>query len=269
MGERDISIMKKVKTIGFSILLIILMIGIFGVYWLLTNWTIRYRSELDDFFGKGNWEVVSEDIDNSRVYAVRNNSSWNTYGDGRPRRWYRSWNILCNTENGEEEVWQISNLTYRMNHDRYRILSSKKYTARQALTLELMEISFGVVEEDVHKEIIREGLTDEEAHCVYVDMSYNDGNPPRAFYNKLAKESWFTIEGVTAENYLASDLYDFYLLIRIHDYRLEQLTEQEQENVVNSLENIEERLLDKYGENASFQILYKEFNVEYVDGVKQ
>ena len=261
--------MKKAKQIGFGIFIIILTIGIFGVYWLLSDWTIRYRSELDDFFGKGNWEVVSEEVANSRVYAVRNNSSWNTYGDGRPRMWYRNWNLLCNNGNGQGEVWKISNQTYRMNHDRYRMLSSKRYTAHQALVLELMEISFAVVEEEVHKEIVSEGLTDEEANCIYVDMSYHDGNPPRSFYDKLATESWFTIDGVAAENYLATDLYDFYLLIRIHDYRLEQLTKPEQEKVLNSLEKIEKRLLEKYGKNASFQILYKEFNVKYADGMKQ
>ena len=261
--------MKKSKQIGLTILVIILVLVIFGVYWLLSDWTIRYRSELDDFFGKGNWKVISEDVDNSRVYAMRNNSSWNGYGQGRPRRWYRNWNILCNNGKGQEEVWKISNQTYRVNHERYRMLSSKRYTAHQALILELMELSFAVVEEEVHREIVREALTDEEANCIYVDMSYNDGNPKRSFYDKLAKESWFTIEGVTAENYLATDLYDFYLLIRIHDYRLEQLTKLEQENVLNSLEEIEKRLLEKYGNNASFQILYNEFNVKYTDGVKK
>ena len=50
---------------------------------------------------------------------------------------------------------------------------------------------------------------------------------------------------------------------------LEKLSEQEQENVVNSLENIEYRLLEKYGDNASFEIHYDEYNVEYVDGMKQ
>ena len=119
------------------------------------------------------------------------------------------------------------------------------------------------------KEIVREGLTDEEANCIYVEMSYHDGNPPRSFYDKLAKEEWFTMEGVTAENYLATDLYDFYLIIRIHDYRLEQLSDKEQENVVNSLENIEKRLLEKYGEDASFQILYGEYNVKYEAGVNE
>ena len=266
--DGEITIMKKAKKIGFGILAVIFLIGIVGAYWLLSNWTIAYRSKLDAFFGKENWEVLSEDVAASRMYALRNNSTWNGYGQGRPSRVYRDWNVLCENKDGEEEVWKISNHAYITNHRRYWLLSSKRFTAHQALTMELMEISFSVVEEEVHKEIIREGLTDTEANCIYVTLSYNDGNPPRKFYDQLAREPWFTIEGVTAENYLATDLYDFYLSIRIHDYRLEQLTKEEQENVVNSLENIEKRLLEKYGNNASFEISYGEYDVEYVNGVK-
>lgn len=260
--------MKNVKLIGLGVLVVI---GILGAFWLFGDWTIRYRTRLDSFFGKGNWEVVSEDAEMERwkIYTIRSNSSWEGYGQNQHRRMYRSWNILCENKEGEKEIWEISNHTYKINQGRYKIYSPKRYRVRQALTLELMEISFNVVEEEVHNEIIKEGLTDAEANCIYVEMSYHDGNPPRSFYDKLAKEDWFTIEGITAENYLATDLYDFYLIIRIHDYRLKQLSEKEQENVVNSLENIEKRLLEKYGENASFQILYGEYNVKYEDGVKE
>lgn len=260
--------MKNVKLIGAVVLAVI---GILCVVWLFGDWTIWYRTRLDSFFGKGNWEVVSGEVEleKKKIYTVRSNSSLGGYGQDAHRRWYRNWNILCENEDGDKEIWEISNHAYLINKERYKIYSSKSFRASQALTLELMEISFDVVEEEVHNEIVREGLTDAEANCIYVEMSYHDGNPPRSFYNKLAKEDWFTIDGVTAENYLATDLYDFYLIIRIHDYRLEQLSEKEQENVVNSLEDIEERLLEKYGENASFQILYGEYNVKYEDGVKE
>ena len=260
--------MKKAKQIGFSIVIILFIVGIFCVYWLLNNWPMRYKSELNQFFGKGNWKVISEDVKRSRVDTVRYNLLGDSSGQKRRVDLYRDWNILFENENGEEEVWKISNHVYMINNEKYGLFNPKRYKARQALTLELMEISFVVIEEEVHNEIVKEGLTEEEAHCIYVDMSYHGGNPPRSFYDKLAKESWFTIEGVTAENYLASDLYDFYLFIGIHGYRLEQLSEQEQENVVSSLENIEKRLLE-YGDNASFEILYNEYDVEYVDGVKQ
>ena len=100
-------------------------------------------------------------------------------------------------------------------------------------------------------------------------MSYHNGNPPRSFYDDLAEQEWFNVEGVTAENYLATDLYDFYLYIGVHEYKMENLSEEERENVEDSLDDIEERLLDEFGDNASFEIHYNDFDVEYVDGEKQ
>lgn len=262
--------MKKSKKIVVIIAIIFLIAGVFSAYWSLSSWPIRYKSELNKFFGKGNWKVISENVKRrKKEYTYRYNLSGDSYGKRRKIGIYREWNILFENENGEEEVWKISNHVYKVNNKRYGLFSSKRFKARQALILELMEISFAVIEEEVHDEIVKDGLTDEEAECIYVDMSYHGGNPPRSFYDKLAKESWFTIDGVSAENYLATDLYDFYLDIRIYDYKLEQLSENEQENVINSLENIEYSLLEKYGDNASFEIHYDEYDVEYVDGVKQ
>ncbi len=255
--------MKKVKQIGFYLGLLFLITGVFSLGWLWDNWTIRYSTQLDRFFGEGNWEVVSEDVHQSNMYTVRVGRHYK-YGQTKEApALYREWNILCKNTKGQKEVWKISNHAYKINNAEYGIFSSKRYKAGQALTLELMDISFALVEEEVHNEIVKAGLTEEEANCIYVDMAYHGGNPKGSFYDKLARESWFTLDGVTAENYLASDLYEFYLLFRIHDYRLEQLSEQEQQNVVNSLTDIEKRMLEKYGDQASFEILYGDYNVEY------
>ena len=261
--------MKKAKQIGFGIVMILFMVGIFCMYWLLDNWPIRYKAELNRFFGKGNWKVISDDVKYNRVHIARKSLLGDSSRERRRIGLYRDWNILCENENGEEEIWEVSNGVYMANHKRYGLLNPKRFKGKQALTLELMDLSFVVIGEAVHNEIVKEGLTEEESHCIDVEVSYHGGNPPRSFYDKLARESWFTLDGVTAENYLASDLYDFYLVIRIHGYRLEQLSEQEQENVVNNLENIEKRLLEKYGDNASFEIICDKYSVEYVDGVKQ
>lgn len=261
--------MDKVKTIGLGMFVVVVFVVMIGLFFVSGNWSIRYKSRLDAFFGKGKWEVVSDEVATSKVYAVRSNSSWNTYGDGRPALLYRNWNILCENAYGEEEVWKISNLAYHMNNKRYRLISPKRFKESQALTLELMDISFEAAQEQVRKEIIEEVLTEEEAECMRVNLLYHDGNPPRSFYDKLAKEDWFTIEGVTAGNYLASDLYDFYLFIGIHDYKLDALTKEQQKNVIKGLEDIEKKLLEEYGENASFEILCSDYSVEYVDGVKQ
>ena len=110
--------------------------------------------------------------------------------------------------------------------------------------------------------------TDDGADYIAAIEELKRNSVSREEYDKLAKESWFNVGGVTAGNYLSSDLYDFYLIIRIHDYRLQQLSEEEQQNVINSLANIEKRLLETYGENASFEILHAEYTVKYADGVK-
>lgn len=262
--------MKKTKKIAITAIVIIGLIGLGGLYWFLSGWTICYRSRLNDFFGKGNWTVVSEVNKSKREYISRSNLS-NDSSAGRIRTilFYREWNILYENEDGEQQVWHISNQAYQYNHAKYGMFNSKRYRGRQALTLELMEISFAVIEEDVHNDIVKKCLSDDEAENVYVLMSYSGGNPPRSFYDDLADEPWFNVDGVTAENYLATDLYDFYLRIGVYDYNTEKLSEEEKDNIADGLEEIEERLLEEYGEDASFEIYFDGNKVKYVDGERQ
>ena len=258
--------MEKRKEIGWIIIGIFVIAAFMAINWLWGNWTLRYKTQLDQFFGEGNWEVVSDDVKQSRVYKVR---TTNSYGGSTSRPGsYREWDILCKNNQGQEEIWTISNHVYKINKEKNSIFSPKRYKERQALTLELMDISCVVVEEEVHKDIVEEMLTPEESHCVTVSMSYHGGNPKGSFYDKLAAEPWFTMDKVTAGNFLATGLHDFYLLFRIHDYRLSQLSEEEQKNVVESLPEIEKRMIQAYGDYASFEILYDDFHVEYEDGVK-
>lgn len=64
-------------------------------------------------------------------------------------------------------------------------------------------------------------------------------------------------------------MYDFYLYIRIFDYRLETLTEEEQQNLLATREKLEQRLLEEYGDNASFEMYFADGNKsEYEYGKK-
>lgn len=260
--------MNKIKTFGLIIAAVAVIAIFIAIDWLWGNWTIRYKTQLDQFFGEGNWEVVSDDSKQSRVYKVRVSSGYDYDGTKSIPGTYREWDILCKNKQGQEEIWTISNHVYNINKQKHSIFSSKRYKERQVLILELMDISHIVVEEEVHKDIVEEILTPEEAHCIYVTLSYHGGNPKGSFYDKLAREPWFSVDKVTAENYLATDLHEFYLIFRIHDYRFRQLSEEEQENVLESLTEIEKRMLEQYGDNASFEIRYDDLDVEYVDGVK-
>ncbi len=74
---------------------------------------------------------------------------------------------------------------------------------------------------------------------------------------------------VTAKDYLTNDLHDFYIYIHIHDYRFKKLTEDEQKHILDSLEDIEKALCEKYGKHASFEIYFdSEHKAEYEDGIK-
>ena len=261
--------MKKLKKIGVGIGFLVFIAILGCMNWLWNDWSIRYKSQLDRFFGKGNWEVVSDDLKYTKVHITRQSLIGDYDGERERIGYYRVWNILCENGNGDEEIWEVSNGVYVANHKRYGFGNSKRYTGKQALTLELMDISFAVIEEEIYDEMMKAGLSEEEVECFNARISYHGGNPKPSFYSKLAKESWFTIEGVSAENYLASDLYDFYLDIKVFDYKFESLSEEEQENVKDCLEKIEERLLDKYGDDASFELYCGDYDVEYVDGEKQ
>ena len=119
--------MDKVKAIGLSMFVVVVFVVMIGLFFVSGNWSIRYKSRLDSFFGKGKWEVVSDEIATSKVYAIRSNSSWNSYGDGRPALLYRNWNILCENAYGEEEVWKISRKscwknTEKMHHLKYYVV---------------------------------------------------------------------------------------------------------------------------------------------------
>lgn len=259
--------MKKVKIIGAVIVLVAIIAGVIGIKLYSQNWPARYSGELDSFFGEGNWECIDEETKESIIYSeyiiVRSNPALSGEVPGK----YKNWYIKFKNREGEDEIWYITNHTMKINNDEYWFLSPKRYSGKQALTLELMDVSFGAVGEEIMQDVIMRELTEEEASCIEVTMSYDGGNPKPGFYDDLAEQEWFNVNEVTAGGYLAYDAHDFYLHIRAHDYRLEKLTAEQQRNVLNSLEPITRTLCEKYGENASFWIyMDDEHTVDYRDG---
>ena len=253
---------KKVAIIATVIVVIGIIIAIV-IY--MNNWLLRFSKELDKFFGEGNWKYVSNETEKSRMFEEsRKDSLTNTKQQEAGH--YKNWQISIN-RNNEEEFWEISNHTYKINHDKYWLLSSKRYSAKEALILELMNIAEEIVEEKVQEEIINDLYSAKEAECFDIALMYHGGNPEPNFYNELYKEDWFTVDKLTAKYFLETDLYNFYLYIRIDDYKLEKLTEEEQQNLLATRENLEQRLLEKYGDNASFEIYFADGNKsEYVNG---
>ena len=250
--------MEKMKKAGVVILLILITLAIIAGYFYMTSWPLRFRGEFNDFFGKGNWEWISTREKDSMIFDEYHMSgSSNMSSETRPGR-YHDWEISYEDQAGTKENWYVTDHAYRINHSRNHIFSQGRYTAKQAMTQELMEISFASAEEAVHREILDQVLPENESRCLGVDLMYRDGNPSGKFYDKLRKEEWFHADKASAEKYLETDIYDFYLYIRAFDYRMEDLTEEEREHLMKSLPDIESALKTAYGEAADYEIYLDE-----------
>ncbi len=200
---------RRNKIISIVIIVIIVVALVIGIsLWFVSgSWPTRFEGTLNSFFGEGNWEEIESEANESMMYDV-----YHYTGDGlynyTSSGTYTEWYILYNNE----EIWTISNHTYKINHSKYNFFSSKRLNAKQALIQQLMSISCTIAAEDVQYNVLSEILTDEQLECLRVNISYHNGNPKPSFYSQLAKEDWFNVNDSNAYHYLKTDLYDFILI---------------------------------------------------------
>lgn len=261
--------MKVLKKLIIVIIPILLIAGYSTFKNINSNWPKKFSDEFDIFFGKGNWESVSEETKESIIYdeyIIVHSAPY--LSENVPGK-FKEWNITYMNSDNKREMAIISDHTFKINNDKYFIFSKKRYSAKQALTLEFMNISFSICGDKVMKESISPYLSEKEMEALTVDISYNGGNPKPEFYDDLIKEDWFNVKDVSANDYLNYDKHEFYIYIRSYDYKLNKLTDEEKQHLFDSMEKIEKDLLKKYGKNASFEIYIDEnHKVEYKDGVK-
>lgn len=262
---------KMIKMLGIIAGLALVI----GIGWLCStylgsgNWPRRFHSELDEFFGEGTWECISEEEKESMMYTVTVRDASTDSDSERPGR-YKNWYIEWTTPDGEKEIWRITNHALKINHDENWFFSKKRLSNKEAFVLELREIAESIAAEEVHRDIIEKLLTEEEADCISISVGYYGGNPEPEFYDRLWEEEWFRADSVTAEDFLSTELYDFYFWIHVYEYRFEQLSEEEQQHVTDSFEAIQQELLEQYGEDATFELYLGDgYRVEYMDGIKQ
>lgn len=249
-GEGNMGRLKKLC--GAAVLLLAIL-GVFFIFYYFRTWPLRFRQQLNHFFGKGNWEQISSVEKESIIYDVYYRSYGRISSGNRPGT-FTEWDILYTDENGRQGIWTLSDHTMRINHDRHWFLSSERYSAKEAFTLELMDLSTKLAGEQVRLEILQPILSEPEAQCLDVSISYRGGNPPPQMYGQLLKESWFTAGGADAKAYLETELYDFYIRVLAYDYRVEKLTDSQQTHLENSLGAMEEALKEAYGEYADYDI---------------
>ena len=242
--------MKKVKKVITIVIFLALAAGIAAGVYAFRNWPLRFHTELDRFSGEKNWESLSgatkESLIHTEYVSVRNSPE---LSGNEPMR-YKDWSIGFTNRYGEEEIWEITNYTLKVNHDRHWLLSPERYSAKQAFVQQLMDISFVAAGDAVYRELVCEILPENEAECLRVSISYRGGNPEPGVYDELWKEPWFTANTATAADFIESDVYDFYIDVFAYNYRVEKLTDREREHMMESYEEIRQVLEERYGERA-------------------
>ena len=236
------------------VILALIVAGFVAGWFALRTWPLRFHRELDQFFGVGNWETVSEETKRSMMYdeylAVRG-TGYSDSVDGR----FHEWNIAFTNREGETELWTISDHTLKINnHDHWFPLDPERYTARQVLGQELMELAFDMAGEQAQEDILGDILTDGERACLDVEISFRGGWPNGDLYTELLNEPWFNIQELDAEKFLQSDLYEFYVDVYAYDYRVEKLAPEEQQHLMDSLGDIEQKLKAAYGDDVPYEI---------------
>lgn len=251
----------------FRSLLIVIIVIIFIFILFGRNWPLRFKKEFDNFFGEKNWEIVDKKTEKTRLYKEISHTRDlpEVEKDGK----YKKWSVKFNKDT-QEYIYEISDLTYNLNHRKYNIFQlSKLYSKRQALILEFMDISMDIASDNLYNEVIKTNLSENQSNCFNVEILYNNGNLSPKFYNKLVNESWFNIQDSDVSHYLDTNLYEFYIEIKAYDYKFNKLSDKEKQEVYDKIEIIEKELLDRYKDNASFEVwVDSEHIIEYKNGVK-
>jgi len=259
----------KVKKIGVVILVVLVAISVVISYFVMNSWVVRFDSEFDRFFGKDNWSVVDYEKSDSDMYE-KTYSSRNLIESETIKGKFNDWYIESEDENGNKSLYRITDHAMHINHDEYNFFESEYLSAKQVFVMELMDITHQIIADEIFESIILSNLPKDIAEYVDVAMMYEGGNPEPEFYDKLWNESWFTAKDATAEKYLETELYDFYIYIQVKDYRIENLSDEQREVLTNSYEKIIDDMCERFEENASFEIYFgSDKRAKYINGIIQ
>ncbi len=242
---------KKRKTITVVLIMFLLIAAIGICSSILENfgakyWPVRYKDMLDDFFGEWEWEVISKENKKESLPTTINSVD----GNVTVYLTYTEWTISVLDSDGKSFEYIISNHPYKMSE-------TGGFTAKRAFIQQLMFISQEKAVEKLRQEVLSDYLTEAEMDCMEIDFAWRNGNPSPSVYSQLLKEEWFSYDA-TAEDWLKTNLYDYYIRIYAHDYMVEKLSEEEQTHLLSSREQIEQALQEKYGVYADYEIYIPE-----------
>ena len=244
--------MRKHSNKGvLSTIFILVIIGLLAFN--SQNYKGVFTRELNDFFGKGNWEYVGKEDKETSLYmeVVEIGEDLTKTVKGK----YSNYLVKY-----KDDVYKIS--TFKNN------LSKKVWAVRQIMDM----ATDGILSDYLYENILLDVYSPALADIFRVQLCYENGNPKPDFYKKLDELDWFKADLIKVEDFLSweeAQKYNFHIYIRTFDYKVEKLTDSEKVELYNGYSMLIKNLLDTYGEDASFEILIDDDHwVKYKNGVK-
>ena len=238
-------IIKTFKKFGIILGVIAFIAAGIGIYHYMTYWPLRFQGDLDDFFGKEKWHVADRETRESIIFNKILTQTGQQSVPGKFHNWY----IVYEQEDGTEAAWCFTDHAYKISRHKSLFHS---LSAKEAMTIELMDLSASRAGDEICRNVLSSILSPDEIACLRVELSYRGGNPSGSVLKQLRKQPWF-VQG-NAKSYLSWENYDFYLDILAHDYKAEQLPEELQAHLLNSLPQMEAALKDYLGDACDYEI---------------
>ena len=176
----------------------------------------------------------------------------------------RSWKVTLNDGNS----FVVTNHGHMYNKKQNTIFSGDRKTENESLWYEFLEVSQEKCANDLLDEYFIDVLNEDQLDAITVSVG-NVGNPTSSFLSRLIRQGKFNY------NYTVDDLLDFddfvtEVRLNVQVYDIEKLSDSEKDEILELYRNLEEEFLDRFEDNATFEIYYSDGEVSrkirYRDG---
>lgn len=259
----------KVKKILTIITVCVVLAVTVGAVSYVGNWPVRYKKEFDKFFGSNwSWEKLEPTFDDNLGSGTNYRSGrFKGMSSGKSSGLVSHWGITC-----EDDYYEVTDWAHKYNHKKYFPLFSKKWlNGKQSLWYEFLDIAIEKSYLELEKRYIEDVIGAEYCEAIDMELQYNT-SPKKEFLKYLSKSNWLSVN-TTVSELMSCDKHDFVIDIRLYDYQYEKLNKQQKEIVDKWFNDIESKLLDDFGDEASFYIYYNPnddeenvYRVEYFKG---
>ncbi|MGN0518708.1 MAG: hypothetical protein ACI4II_08315 [Acutalibacteraceae bacterium] len=244
-GHKVISNAIKLFMGVIFILLILVIYNLISTYFGSSNYPVRFKDELDNFFGEGNWECTNVEKKTTSMFSddeyYAGDYTLNSRRDGT----YRVWTIQYVDSQGNSCEDYISNFTHFMH----------KTSNKTVLAMELHEIALNHASDELERTIAKDIFTQDEIENYISIIRFGTVNRPEtSYYKNLLHQDWFKIHHATPLSFLSQEGEVYTIDINLIMKNADTADKSDIEDVKEKATKFANLLVEAYGKYASFDL---------------